>query len=41
MTEKHGENVEYMSESRTTEMQEGGNDEDITNRDTPTVVACN
>jgi hypothetical protein len=41
MTQKQGENVEYMLESRTTQMQEGENDEDITNMDTPTVVAYN
>jgi hypothetical protein len=35
-TQKHGENAEYMFESRMTQMQEGENDEDIT---TPTVVA--
>jgi hypothetical protein len=28
-----------MFESRTTQMQEGENDEDITNMDTPSVVA--
>jgi hypothetical protein len=38
-TQKQGENVEYMFESRTTQMQERENDEDITNMDTPTVVA--
>jgi hypothetical protein len=37
--QKQGENAEYMFESRTTQMQEGENDEDITNIDTPTVVA--
>jgi hypothetical protein len=37
-TQKQGENVEYMFESRTAQMQEGENDEDIT---TPTVVAYN
>jgi hypothetical protein len=41
MTQKQGENVEYMFELRTTQMQEGKNDEDITNIDTPTVVAYN
>jgi hypothetical protein len=40
-TQKQGENDEYMFESRTTQMQEGENDEDITNMDTPTVVAYN
>jgi hypothetical protein len=39
MTQKQGENAEYMFESRTTQMQESENDEDITNMDTPTVVA--
>jgi hypothetical protein len=39
MTQKQGENVEYMFESRSTQMQEGENDEDITNMDTPSVVA--
>jgi hypothetical protein len=39
MTQKQGENVEYMFELRTTQMQERENDEDITNMDTPTVVA--
>jgi hypothetical protein len=38
MTQKQGENAEYMFESRMTQMQEGENDEDIT---TPTVVAHN
>jgi hypothetical protein len=38
MTQKQGENAEYMFESRTTQMQEGENDEDNT---TPTVVAYN
>ena len=38
-TKKQGENVEYMFESRTTQMQKKENDEDITNMDTPTVVA--
>jgi hypothetical protein len=38
-TQKQGENAEYMFESRTTQMQERKNDEDITNMDTPTVVA--
>jgi hypothetical protein len=38
-TQKQGENVEYMFESMTTQMQEGENDEDITNMDTPSVVA--
>jgi hypothetical protein len=41
MTQKQGENVEYMFESRMTQMQEGENDEDITNMDTPMVVAYN
>jgi hypothetical protein len=41
MTQKQGENAEYMFESRTTQMHEGENDEDITNMDTPTVVAYN
>jgi hypothetical protein len=41
MTQKQGENVEYMFKLRTTQMQEGENDEDITNMDTPTVVAYN
>jgi hypothetical protein len=40
-SQKQGENVEYMLELRTTQMQEGENDEDITNMDTPTVVAYN
>jgi hypothetical protein len=40
-TQKQGENAEYMFESRTSQMQEGKNDEDITNMDTPTVVAYN
>jgi hypothetical protein len=40
-TQKQGENVEYMFESRMTQMEEGENDEDITNMDTPTVVAYN
>jgi hypothetical protein len=31
MTQKQGENVEYMFELRTTQMQEGENDDDITN----------
>jgi hypothetical protein len=39
MSQKQGENAEYMFESRTTQMQERVNDEDITNMDTPTVVA--
>jgi hypothetical protein len=39
--QKQGENAEYMFESRTTQIQEGENDEDITNMDTPTVVAYN
>jgi hypothetical protein len=39
MTKKQGENVEYMFESRMTQMQEWENDEDITNMDTPLVVA--
>jgi hypothetical protein len=39
ITQKQGENAEYMFESRTTQMQERENDEDITNMDTPTVVA--
>jgi hypothetical protein len=38
-TQKQGENADYMFESRTTQMQERENDEDITNKDTPTVVA--
>jgi hypothetical protein len=38
MTQKQGENVEYMFEPRMTQMQEGENDEDITNMDTPSVV---
>jgi hypothetical protein len=38
-TQKQGENAKYMFESRTTQMQERKNDEDITNMDTPTVVA--
>jgi hypothetical protein len=38
-TQKQAENAEYMFESRTTQMQERENDEDITNMDTPTVVA--
>jgi hypothetical protein len=38
-TKKQGENAEYMFESRTTQMEERENDEDITNMDTPTVVA--
>jgi hypothetical protein len=38
-TQKQGENDEYMFESRTTQMQKKENDEDITNMDTPTVVA--
>jgi hypothetical protein len=41
MTQKQGENVEYMFELRTTQMQEGENDEDITNMDTPIVLAYN
>jgi hypothetical protein len=41
MTQKQWENAEYMFESRTTQMQEGKNDEDIANMDTPTVVAYN
>jgi hypothetical protein len=41
MTQKQGENVEYMFESTTTKMQEGENDEDITNMDTPIVVTYN
>jgi hypothetical protein len=41
MTQKQGENVEYMFESRMTHMQEGENDEDITDMDTSTVVAYN
>jgi hypothetical protein len=40
-TQKQGENAEYMFESRMTQMQEGENDEDITNMDTPTIVAYN
>jgi hypothetical protein len=39
MTKKQGENVEYMFESRMIQMQEWENDEDITNMDTPLVVA--
>jgi hypothetical protein len=39
MTQKQGENDEYMFESMTTQMQEGENDEDITNMDTPLVMA--
>jgi hypothetical protein len=39
MTQKQGENAEYMFELRTTQMQEKENDEDITNMYTPTVVA--
>jgi hypothetical protein len=39
MTQKQGENAEYMFESRTTQTQEEENDEDITNMDTLTVVA--
>jgi hypothetical protein len=38
-TQKQGENAEYMFESRTTQIQERENDEDITNIDTPIVVA--
>jgi hypothetical protein len=38
-TRKQGENAEYIFESRTTQMLERENDEDITNMDTPTVVA--
>jgi hypothetical protein len=38
---KQGENVEYMFELRITQMQEGKNDEDITNMDTPIVVVYN
>jgi hypothetical protein len=38
-TQKQGENTEYMFELRTTQMQERENDEDITNMDTPIVVA--
>jgi hypothetical protein len=38
-TQKQGENAEYMFESRTTQMQERENDDDITNMDTPTIVA--
>jgi hypothetical protein len=38
-TTQKGENVEYMFKSRTTQMQERENDEDIINMDTPTVVA--
>jgi hypothetical protein len=37
-TQKQVENAEYMFESRTNQMQEGKNDEDITNMDTPSVV---
>jgi hypothetical protein len=36
---KNNESVEYMFESRMTQIQEGENDEDITNMDTPLVVA--
>jgi hypothetical protein len=39
MTQKQGENAKYIFESRTTQMPERENDEDITNMDTPTVVA--
>jgi hypothetical protein len=39
MTQKQGENVEYMFESRMTQIEEGENDEDITDMDTPSVVA--
>jgi hypothetical protein len=39
MTQKQVGNADYMFESRTTQMQERENDEDITNLDTPTVVA--
>jgi hypothetical protein len=39
MTQKQGENVQYIFESRLTQMQEWENDEDITNMDTPSVVA--
>jgi hypothetical protein len=38
-TQKQGENAEYMFESRTTQMQERENDENITNMDTPIIVA--
>jgi hypothetical protein len=38
-TQKQGENAEYMFESRINQMQEGENDEDITNIDTPLVMA--
>jgi hypothetical protein len=41
MTQKQGENAEYMFGSRTTQMQEQENDEDITNMDTPTIAAYN
>jgi hypothetical protein len=41
MTQKQGENAEYVFESRTTQMQEGENDEDITNMYAPIVVAYN
>jgi hypothetical protein len=37
-TQKQGENVEYMFELRSTQMQERENDEDITNKDTPTKI---
>jgi hypothetical protein len=40
-TQKQGENAQYMFESRMTQMQEGENDEDIINIDTPTVAAYN
>jgi hypothetical protein len=40
-TQKQGESVEYMFESRATQMQDRENDEDITNMNTPTIVACN
>jgi hypothetical protein len=35
-TQKQVENAKYMFDSRTTQMQERENDEDITNMDTPT-----
>jgi hypothetical protein len=41
LSQKQGENVEYMLESRMTQMQDRENDEDITNMDTPTIVAYN
>jgi hypothetical protein len=39
-TQKQGENVEYMFESRMTQMQEGKNDEDITNMVWYTLSHC-